>query len=99
MIKSFYPWVLAGMLGIGGFLLPPHEPSAGTAVSQNVVAESHSVLREDAAAIYPLAISLPSDFDTEHVEWCLKRYRSYNPRDNTWVSYSGKVQECDSPFW
>ena len=25
-----------------------------------------------------------------HVQWCLDRYRSYNPRTNTWVSYSGK---------
>lgn len=33
-----------------------------------------------------------------HIEWCLNRYRSYNPRDNTWVSYSGKVRECISPF-
>lgn len=33
-----------------------------------------------------------------HVEWCLNRYRSYNPRNNTWVSYSGRVNECISPF-
>jgi hypothetical protein len=33
-----------------------------------------------------------------HVEWCLDRYRSYNPRTNTWVSYSGEVRECRSPY-
>jgi hypothetical protein len=33
-----------------------------------------------------------------HVEWCLNRYRSYNPEDNTWVSYSGKVHFCHSPY-
>lgn len=33
-----------------------------------------------------------------HVEWCLDRYRSYNPRTNTWVGYSGKVYQCDSPY-
>ncbi len=35
---------------------------------------------------------------TSHIEWCLKRYRSYNPRNNTWLSYSGRVRECISPF-
>ena len=33
-----------------------------------------------------------------HVEWCLDRYRSYNPRNNTWVSYSGNVNQCNSPY-
>ena len=38
------------------------------------------------------------DYDSAHVEWCLDRYRSYNPRDNTWVAYSGRVYQCNSPF-
>lgn len=33
-----------------------------------------------------------------HVRWCLDRYRSYDPRTNTWVSYSGNVNQCDSPY-
>jgi hypothetical protein len=37
-------------------------------------------------------------WSNSHIEWCLNRYRSYNPRNNTWVSYSGKVKECISPF-
>ena len=37
-------------------------------------------------------------WDNSHIEWCLNRYRSYNPRNNMWVSYSGKVNECISPF-
>ena len=37
-------------------------------------------------------------WDSSHIEWCLNRYRSYNPRNNTWVSYSGRVRECISPF-
>jgi hypothetical protein len=32
------------------------------------------------------------------VAWCLNRYRSYNPRTNTWVSYSGRVRQCHSPY-
>jgi hypothetical protein len=33
-----------------------------------------------------------------HVAWCLNRYRSYNPRHNTWISYSGRVRQCHSPY-
>jgi hypothetical protein len=38
------------------------------------------------------------DLSSSHVEWCLNRYRSYNPRTNTWVSYSGNVNQCNSPY-
>ncbi len=38
------------------------------------------------------------DWDEDHVQYCSERYRSYNPNDNTWVSYSGDVRECISPF-
>ena len=33
-----------------------------------------------------------------HVRWCHSRYRSYNPWNNSWVSYSGRVNYCRSPF-
>jgi BA14K-like protein len=33
-----------------------------------------------------------------HVAWCLDRYRSYNPRSNTWVSNSGDLRQCNSPY-
>jgi hypothetical protein len=33
-----------------------------------------------------------------HVRWCLDRYRSYNVRSNTWVSYNGEVRQCRSPY-
>lgn len=35
---------------------------------------------------------------SRHVAWCEGRYRSYNRRNNTWVSYSGKVRQCISPY-
>ena len=35
----------------------------------------------------------------KHVRWCLNRYRSYNPRTNLWVAYSGKKYQCDSPYY
>lgn len=37
-------------------------------------------------------------YGSRHVEWCLDHYRSYNPRTNTWVSYSGNVNQCNSPY-
>lgn len=37
-------------------------------------------------------------YGSRHVEWCEDRYRSYNPRYNTWVSYGGNVNECVSPY-
>jgi hypothetical protein len=36
---------------------------------------------------------------SNHVRWCLNRYRSYNPRTNLWVAFSGKKYQCDSPYY
>ncbi len=47
----------------------------------------------------PLAVyDDDDDWSEDHVQYCSERYRSYNPNDNTWVSYSGEVRECESPF-
>lgn len=35
---------------------------------------------------------------SEHVRWCLKRYRSYAVRSNAYVTYGGRTRFCDSPF-
>ena len=35
---------------------------------------------------------------SRHVQWCLDHYRSYNVRTNTWISYSGEVRQCRSPY-
>lgn len=37
-------------------------------------------------------------YGSNHVEWCRNRYRSYNARTNTWLSYSGQVRQCVSPY-
>ena len=34
-----------------------------------------------------------------HVDWCLNRYRSYNPRTNQFLSTSGYYKVCRSPFY
>jgi len=33
-----------------------------------------------------------------HVQWCLKRYRSYNPRTDTFVGHDGHRHHCRSPY-
>jgi hypothetical protein len=41
------------------------------------------------------------DYDglsSRHIRYCLNKYRSYNPRTNLWVSFSGRVKQCYSPY-
>lgn len=33
-----------------------------------------------------------------HVRWCYNHYRSYDARSDTYVTYSGRVRRCRSPF-
>ncbi|MDQ0324815.1 Ni/Co efflux regulator RcnB [Rhodopseudomonas julia] len=33
-----------------------------------------------------------------HVAWCNDRYRSYNPRTDTYTGYDGRKHRCDSPY-
>ncbi len=33
-----------------------------------------------------------------HVDWCLDRYRSYNPRTDTFRTYGGRDRRCRSPY-
>ena len=34
-----------------------------------------------------------------HVDWCLDRYRSYNPRNNTFLASRGYYKKCRSPYY
>lgn len=45
---------------------------------------------------YPEAVRLRAG--EAHYLWCASRYRSYNPKNNTWVGYNGRVNYCDSPY-
>jgi BA14K-like protein len=38
------------------------------------------------------------DARSEHVRWCLKRYRSYAVESNSYVTYQGRTRFCTSPF-
>ncbi|MGE0008433.1 MAG: BA14K family protein [Parvibaculaceae bacterium] len=35
---------------------------------------------------------------SRHVRWCLNRYRSYDPRSNTFLGYDGDRHRCRSPY-
>lgn len=35
---------------------------------------------------------------SRHVNWCMSRYRSYDPRSDTYQPYGGPRQRCISPF-
>lgn len=45
-------------------------------------------------AIAPKAADLPPP----HLAWCASRYRSYHPDDNSYLSYSGQLRRCISPY-
>ncbi|MFO0991857.1 MAG: BA14K family protein [Hyphomicrobiales bacterium] len=38
------------------------------------------------------------DGGDNHVEWCLDRYRSYNPRTDSFLGYDGEYHRCNSPY-
>ena len=39
-----------------------------------------------------------AELPAAHVEWCASRYRSYNPEDNSYRSYTGRQRPCISPY-
>jgi BA14K-like protein len=38
------------------------------------------------------------NYGHSHVQWCLSRYRSYNPRTDLWLGSSGRRYRCNSPY-
>ena len=44
--------------------------------------------------IYPA----PSAHMSAHVQWCINRYRSYDPRTDTYVPRIGVRARCNSPY-
>jgi len=36
--------------------------------------------------------------DSDHVRWCLNRYKSYNPRTDRFLGYDGIYHRCRSPY-
>ena len=56
----------------------------GTAAAAAIVANQNRAHRRNAG--------------DAHVNWCLNRYRSYNPRTDMFLAYSGRYKPCISPY-
>lgn len=37
-------------------------------------------------------------YGNAHVNWCLRQFRSYNPRTNRYLGYDGRYHRCISPY-
>ncbi|TIN28620.1 MAG: BA14K family protein, partial [Mesorhizobium sp.] len=42
--------------------------------------------------------AIAPDLSPSHLAWCASRYRSYHPDDNSYLSYSGQLRPCISPY-
>ncbi|MBX3577126.1 MAG: BA14K family protein [Rhizobiaceae bacterium] len=68
----------------------------------SVSAEPEPVIEEDGAGWATLT-EMPDDPAARrllqaHVDWCARRYRSYQPADNSYSPYSGGRRACFSPY-
>lgn len=46
----------------------------------------------------PLVAPAPVYGGNAHVQWCLNRYRSYNPQTDQFLGYDGYYHYCRSPY-
>lgn len=46
----------------------------------------------------PPVYRVPPGTWSAHVNWCLNRYRSYNPQTNRYLGYDGYYKICYSPY-
>lgn len=53
-----------------------------------------STEKSHAAAPMEVEPTLSSD----HLAWCGEKYRSFNPETNTYLSFSGEIRVCTSPY-
>jgi hypothetical protein len=80
--------------------LPPRVP-AGDETADNDATSAQSVDRLTTAATPTGATpdkQPPTTRNAAHLKWCAGRYRSYDPADNSYRSYSGVQRECVSPY-
>jgi hypothetical protein len=76
-------------------LSEPHQAGGPTNTDSTVTA---STSPETAAQDSPLWVPQPAaGTSAAHVEWCSEHYRSYDPADDSYNSYSGVRRPCVSP--
>lgn len=79
----------------------PQQPAAETA-SETAMADLKSKVAEidiiETGSVTDMSDKAAEALPPQHVSWCLSRYRSYDPADNTYRSFNGQVRDCSSPF-
>lgn len=74
--------------------LPPALSTYAMADTREVTGKPLSV-----AASAPTDTSPPSaEMSAAHLNWCSSRYRSFDPRTNTYRTFVGQVRVCQPPF-
>lgn len=54
--------------------------------------------RRDRGVVYVERRPVYVDRGSAHVNWCYNRYRSYDARTDTYISYGGRARYCNSPY-
>ena len=60
-----------------------YHDDAGAAVAGAIIGMAIGAMIASQAAQY-----------NRSVEWCMRRYRSYDPRTHTWIDYKGRIRYC-----
>ena len=75
----------------------PHQAAGPTNTDPAVTASTAPGTKAQASPA--LAPQPASATNAAHVEWCSEHYRSYDPADNSYNSFSGVRRQCVSPDW
>lgn len=60
-----------------------HRDDAGAVAAGAIIGMALGAMMASQAARY-----------NRSVEWCMRRYRSYDPRTGTWIDYHGRIRYC-----
>jgi hypothetical protein len=83
-----------------GYVVPKHRRS-GVTIELNFGNPGYHVRPRHGYVYHPRPVYRPAPvvrLTRSHVSWCYDRYRSYNHRTNTFISYGGQHRHCISPF-
>ncbi|ESW99118.1 hypothetical protein X769_24840 [Mesorhizobium sp. LSJC268A00] len=73
----------------------PPEQSAPADIAAKEPAQDPARQQPDPTVTAAIA---PAELPPPHLAWCASRYRSYDPEDNSYMSYSGQQRTCVSPY-
>jgi len=59
---------------------------------------SPDVVYVEPRPVYRERVIIERGSGSAHVNWCYNRYRSYDARTDTFVTFSGRVKYCNSPY-